>query len=82
MNRTHQEVSELGERRTRRAPDAHIVRFLCDLHWPGGQERKKRPGGPRNPLKRLVSAKRIQGNQSFFSLIFLGWAWLGFAGFG
>jgi hypothetical protein len=29
-------------------------------------EKKKCPGGRRKPLKRLISAKRIQGNPSLF----------------
>jgi hypothetical protein len=39
---------------------------------PGDQRREKQreekflPGGQRNALKRLISAKRIQGNQSLF----------------
>jgi hypothetical protein len=43
------------------------------------------PGGHDNPLKRLISAKRIQGNPSFFlcfSLPERGRAWLDFEQFG
>jgi hypothetical protein len=48
-------------------------------------KKKKRLGGRRNPLKRLISAKEIQGNPSlFFCKIWLeaGLAWLDFAEFG
>jgi hypothetical protein len=45
-------------------------------------KRKKGLGGRRNPLKRPISAKEIQGNATSFSLIFFGPAWLGFAGLG
>jgi hypothetical protein len=45
-------------------------------------EKKKCPGGRRKPLKRLVSAKRIQGNSKPFPLIVLARAWLDFARFG
>ncbi len=31
-----------------------------------GKKRKKWPRGQRNPFKRLISAKEIQGNASFF----------------
>jgi hypothetical protein len=50
-----------------------------------GAKKKKCLGGQRNPLKRLDSDKRIQGNQSFFlglSLARLGWALLDLAKFG
>src|SRR5208283_889688 len=49
---------------------------------PRGQKRKYGLGGRRNPLKRLVSDKRIQGNPSLFPLIFLARAWPDFARFG
>jgi len=38
-------------------------------------KKKKCLGGQRNPLKRLISDKGIQGNQSFFS-------WISLAGLG
>jgi hypothetical protein len=47
--------------------------------------RKKSCGGQRKPLKRLVSAKRIQGNPSPVPLIVLlrlGWILLDLAKFG
>jgi hypothetical protein len=52
-----------------------------------GKERKKNfwPGGQDNPLKRLISDKGIQGNQSIFLgriWLELGLAWLGFDKFG
>jgi hypothetical protein len=48
-------------------------------------EKKKRQGGSRNPLKRLISAKEIKGNPSLFLCkiwLELGLAWLDFAEFG
>jgi hypothetical protein len=64
-------LSCFGHDRTRRKLPAH-----------GGQERKKWPGGQRNPLKKLKMDKGNQRKSKPFPLIFLDQAWLGFAGFG
>jgi hypothetical protein len=61
--------------------------FAAPGFAPAGQaeQKKKGPGGQRKPLKRLDSAKRIQGNPSFFlcfSLLGLGWILLDSAKFG
>jgi hypothetical protein len=58
-------------------------RLLAGRCRPQGE--KKAVGGQRKPLKRLVSAKRIQGNPSPFplnSFSAFGWIWLDLAKFG
>jgi hypothetical protein len=59
--------------------ESAAVRWPIAREW--SQERFFALGGRDNPLKRLISAKKIQGNPSLFSLILFAWAWPGFAGF-
>jgi hypothetical protein len=67
-----------------RAPDA-LFMFLLRLSLAERRQKEKNLGGQPNPLKTLVSAKGIQGNQSFslgFSWAALGLAWLDLVRFG
>jgi hypothetical protein len=66
-----------------RVPDCLSKRVRGVTVFGEGKERKKNfwPGGHDNPLKRLISDKGIQGNQSIFlgkMWLELGLAWLGF----
>jgi len=53
-----------------------IATIFCGVSGP------KKKGGQRNPLKRLKTDKRIQGNPSFFPLIFLARIWIRLEKFG
>jgi hypothetical protein len=53
--------------------------------YPKARQRSQICAGKRKPLKKLDSDKRIQGNPSLFSMIFLagfGWTLLDLAKFG
>jgi hypothetical protein len=55
---------------------------VADRRKPDRGRERKMARGQRNPLKRLKTDKRIQGNPSVFLCFSFVRAWLGFAGFG
>jgi hypothetical protein len=68
MTQADQPFADTGARNA--AVATPIARHTNGLA-PRPQPRKKKvPGGQHNPLKRLNSAKEIQGKQTQFSLIF------------
>jgi hypothetical protein len=61
---------------------AQFSHHLPDLYPPMLAKKEKRPGGSAQPFEKAHFSQENPRKSKLFSLIFLGRAWAGFAGFG